>query len=85
LFSGVSKSGPAEFQYAWNTQFERLPAMSDFDEPQAHALIDAAEKMIEIWNRLSPEKQQALLARFGTQENALAALITTRLVAPQED
>ena len=59
--------------------------MTDFDEPQAHALIDAAEKMIEIWNRLSPEKQQALLARFGTQENALAALITTRLVAPPED
>jgi hypothetical protein len=31
---------------------------------------------------LSPEKQQALLARFGTQENALAALVTTQLVAP---
>lgn len=59
--------------------------MTDFDEPQAHALIDAAEKMIEIWDRLSPEKQQALLARFGTRENALAALITTQLVAPQKD
>ncbi|RRV07519.1 hypothetical protein EGJ27_12675 [Pseudomonas sp. v388] len=56
--------------------------MTDFDEPQAAALIDAAEQMIEIWNHLSPEKQSALLARFGTQENALAALITTRLVAP---
>jgi hypothetical protein len=38
--------------------------------------------MIEIWNRLSPEKQATLLARFGTQENALAALVTTQLVAP---
>jgi hypothetical protein len=53
-----------------------------FDEKQASALIGTAEKMIEIWNRLSPEKQAALLARFGTQENALAALVTTQLVAP---
>lgn len=58
--------------------------MTEFDDPQATALIDAAEKMIEIWDRLSPEKQSALLARFGTQENALAALITTQLVAPEE-
>ncbi|MEE4788229.1 hypothetical protein V2K52_11985 [Pseudomonas alliivorans] len=56
--------------------------MSEFTETQASALIGTAEKMIEIWSRLSPEKQQALLARFGTQENALAALITTHLVAP---
>ncbi|EKN43651.1 MULTISPECIES: hypothetical protein [Pseudomonas syringae group] len=56
--------------------------MSDFTETQASALIGTAEKMIEIWSRLSPEKQQALLARFGTQENALAALVTTHLVAP---
>ena len=53
-----------------------------FDEKQASVLIGTAEKMIEIWNRLSPEKQAALLARFGTQENALAALVTTQLVAP---
>jgi len=33
-----------------------------------------------VWNRLSEEKQAALLARFGTQENALAALVTTRLL-----
>ena len=58
--------------------------MTDFDEPQAAALIDAAEKMIEIWNRLPPEKQSALLARFSTQENALAALITTQLVAAKD-
>ncbi|RMV20088.1 hypothetical protein ALP17_02018 [Pseudomonas savastanoi] len=56
--------------------------MSDFTETQANALIGTAEKMIEIWSRLSPEKQSALLARFGTQENALAALVTTQLVAP---
>ncbi|WP_122423767.1 hypothetical protein [Pseudomonas viridiflava] len=56
--------------------------MSDFTETQASALIGTAEKMIEIWSRLSPKKQQALLARFGTQENALAALVTTHLVAP---
>jgi hypothetical protein len=45
-------------------------------------LIGAAEKMIEIWTRLSSEKQAALLARFGSEENALAALVTTQLVAP---
>ncbi|MCD5981840.1 MULTISPECIES: hypothetical protein [Pseudomonas] len=56
--------------------------MSEFTETQASALIGTAEKMIEIWSRLSPEKQQTLLARFGTQENALAALVTTHLVAP---
>lgn len=54
----------------------------EFDEQQASVLIGTAEKMIEIWNRLSPEKQAALLARFGSEENALAALVTTRLVAP---
>ncbi|MGH8348534.1 MAG: hypothetical protein ACRES5_18470 [Pseudomonas sp.] len=53
-----------------------------FDEKQASILIGTAEKMIGIWNRLSPEKQAALLARFGTEENALAALVTTQLIAP---
>lgn len=62
----------------------KTAVMNEFDDPQATALIDAAEKMIEVWDRLSPEKQSALLARFGTQENALAALITTQLVAPEE-
>lgn len=56
--------------------------MNEFTETQAQALMGTAEKMIEIWARLSPVKQQALLARFGTQENALAALVTTQLVAP---
>lgn len=53
-----------------------------FNEHQAEILIGATEKMIEIWSRLSPEKQAALLARFGSEENALAALVTTQLVAP---
>lgn len=53
-----------------------------FNEAQASVLIGTAEKMIEIWNRLSPEKQAALLARFGSEENALSALVTTQLVAP---
>jgi len=56
--------------------------MSDFTETQAQALIGTAEKMIDIWALLPVEKQNALLARFGTQENALAALVTTQLVAP---
>ncbi len=55
-----------------------------FDETQASILIGTAEKMIELWNNLSPEKQAALLARFGNQENALAALVTTRLLAPAQ-
>lgn len=53
-----------------------------FSETQASVLIGTAEKMIDIWNRLGPEKQAALLARFGTRENALAALVTSQLVAP---
>ena len=53
-----------------------------FSETQASVLIGTAEKMIELWERLSPQKQALLLKRFGTQENALAALIATQLVAP---
>ncbi|ALI02985.1 hypothetical protein C1Y08_12260 [Pseudomonas sp. FW306-02-F02-AA] len=57
--------------------------MSDtFTESQASVLIGTAEKMIDVWNRLTPEKQALLLTRFGSQENALAALVTTQLVAP---
>ncbi|WP_416426170.1 hypothetical protein RAM80_09880 [Pseudomonas sp. App30] len=52
-----------------------------FNEAQAAQVIDTAQQMIDIWARLSPEKQQALLQRFGTQENALAALVATRLLA----
>ncbi|MCI0993240.1 hypothetical protein [Pseudomonas corrugata] len=58
---------------------------SNFSEAQASVLIGTTEKMVEIWMRLSPEKQAALLARFGTEENALAALVTTHLVAGQND
>lgn len=54
----------------------------NFSETQASVLIDTAEKMIEVWNRLTPEKQAALLQRFGTQENALAALVATQMLAP---
>lgn len=46
------------------------------------AVLDAALQMVEVWNRLSVEKQAVLLKRFGTQENALAALVTTQLLAP---
>ena len=55
---------------------------NEFNESQASVLIGTAEKMIAIWNRLPPEKQAALLARFGSEENALAALVTTQLLAP---
>ncbi|WP_434656259.1 hypothetical protein J3P96_07015 [Pseudomonas sp. R3-56] len=55
--------------------------ISSFSPAQASVLIDTTEKMVDIWTRLSPEKQAALLARFGTEENALAALVTTHLVA----
>ena len=46
------------------------------------AVLDAALQMVEVWNRLSADKQAILLKRFGTQENALAALVTTQLLAP---
>ncbi|WP_339548167.1 hypothetical protein [Pseudomonas sp. RA_35y_Pfl2_P32] len=55
-----------------------------FDESQASVLIDTAQQMIDVWNRLTPEKQALLLERFGSQENALAALVTTQLVAPSQ-
>ncbi|ROM52605.1 hypothetical protein BK648_08665 [Pseudomonas poae] len=55
---------------------DTLPASPDA------AVLDAALQMVEVWNRLSAEKQAMLLKRFGTQENALAALVTTQLLAP---
>ncbi|MDB6142300.1 MAG: hypothetical protein JWP80_1344 [Pseudomonas sp.] len=64
---------------------ERPPsenAMTDSKDPTASVMLDTTEKMIDVWMRLSPEKQAALLKRFGTQENALAALVTTKLLAP---
>ncbi|MFN3359692.1 MAG: hypothetical protein ACK418_27305 [Pseudomonas sp.] len=48
------------------------------------AVLDAALQMVEVWNRLSTDKQALLLKRFGTQENALAALVTTQLLAPSQ-
>jgi len=48
------------------------------------AVLDAALQMVEVWNRLSADKQAVLLKRFGTQENALAALVTTQLLAPEQ-
>ena len=53
------------------------------DNPDT-ALLDAALQMVEIWNRLSADKQALLLKHFGTQENALAALVTTQLLAPTQ-
>lgn len=53
-----------------------------FSDTQASVLIGTAETMIELWARLTPEKQARLLERFGTQENALAALIATHLLTP---
>ncbi len=55
-----------------------------FSQTQASVLIGTAEKMIDIWNRLSPQKQALLLERFGSQENALAALVTTQLLNPAQ-
>ncbi|MGB3128077.1 MAG: hypothetical protein WBB95_30045 [Pseudomonas sp.] len=48
------------------------------------AVLDTALQMIDVWNRLSAEKQAVLLKRFGTQENALAALVTTQLLTPSQ-
>jgi len=52
-----------------------------FNDDQAAQVIHTAQQMIDIWARLSPEKQHTLLQRFGTQENALAALVATRMLA----
>jgi len=51
------------------------------DIPNA-AILDTALQMVDVWNRLNADKQALLLKRFGTQENALAALVTTQLLAP---
>jgi hypothetical protein len=76
----VFQSSISRLPHRLNREFDTMS--DDFTETQASVLIGTAEKMIEIWNRLSPEKQAALLARFGSEENALAALVTTQLVAP---
>jgi len=56
--------------------------MADRSDPNASVLMETTEKMVEIWTRLTPEKQAALLERFGTKETALAALVTTQLLNP---
>lgn len=56
--------------------------MADRSDPNASVLMETTEKMVEIWTRLSAEKQAALLERFGTKETALAALVTTQLLNP---
>ncbi|MPQ85313.1 hypothetical protein F0170_15730 [Pseudomonas sp. MAFF 730085] len=48
------------------------------------AVLDAALQMVDVWNRLSADKQAMLLKRFGTQENALAALVTTQMLTPAQ-
>lgn len=45
-------------------------------------MIETAEQMLHIWQRLPAAKQAALLARFGSREKAVAALVATRLLAP---
>lgn len=32
------------------------------------AVLDTALQMVDVWNRLSADKQALLLKRFGTQE-----------------
>ncbi|MDB5984345.1 MAG: hypothetical protein JWQ69_5360 [Pseudomonas sp.] len=59
--------------------------MTDRKTPSTRVMIETTEQMIDVWMRLSPEKQAALLKRFGTQENALAALVTTQLLTPAKD
>jgi hypothetical protein len=52
------------------------------DEHQAGLMIETAQQMLDVWQRLPAAKQQALLARFGSRDKAVAALVATRLLAP---
>jgi hypothetical protein len=52
------------------------------DEHQAGLMIETAQHMLDVWQRLPAAKQQVLLARFGSRDKAIAALIATRLLAP---
>lgn len=45
-------------------------------------MIETAQQMLDIWQRLPTAKQDALLARFGSRDKAVAALVATRLLAP---
>ncbi|MEB0026432.1 hypothetical protein QN375_11710 [Pseudomonas sp. MH9.2] len=59
--------------------------MTDLTDTHASVVMGITEKMIDIWSRLNAEKKAALLKRFGTQENALAALVASQLLAPASD
>lgn len=50
------------------------------DEAKALQWVEAAQQMLMIWERLPAERRDSLLERFGTRENALAALVATKLV-----
>lgn len=52
------------------------------DDHQAGLLIETAQQMLDVWQRLPAAKQDALLARFGSRDKAIAALVATRLVSP---
>lgn len=45
------------------------------------AVLDTALQMV-VWEPPQRRQLAVLLKRFGTQENALAALVTTQLLAP---
>lgn len=45
-------------------------------------MIETAQQMLGVWNRLPAERQATLLARFGSRDKAIAALVATRLLAP---
>lgn len=45
-------------------------------------MVETAQQMLDVWQRLPVAKQQALLARFGSRDKAVAALVATRLLAP---
>ncbi|WP_226503414.1 MULTISPECIES: hypothetical protein [Pseudomonas] len=52
------------------------------DEHQAGLMIETAQQMLDVWQRLPAAKQKILLARFGSRDKAVAALVATRLLAP---
>jgi hypothetical protein len=50
------------------------------DEARALQLVETAQQMVHVWERLSAERQASLLERFGTRETALAALVATKII-----
>ncbi len=47
-------------------------------------MIETAQQMLGVWQRLPAAKQEAMLARFGSRDKAIAALVATRLLAPPQ-